>query len=115
MPSHSNRPARSRDNHGQRPNEAVAALAALGLIAALIGAGLVLFARRGAALNMNLLVGADVTGSVHTKDRQKLFGILDETVTGVLPKGTPIEMWSFDVNAHKFTDVTPSKPEDLWP
>jgi hypothetical protein len=115
MPSSSNRPQRSRHDAGHRPNEAFAALAALALLALLIGGGLVLFARRGNGPQVDLLVGADITGSVHKGDRQKLFGVLDETVSEVLPKGTPVEMWSFDVNAHKFTDVTPTRPEDLWP
>lgn len=107
----------STSNHttGARPSEALAALSAIGLIVMLVGVGYLLVAHRASGPRVNLLVGADITGSMHSVDRQKVFGVLDETVSGVMPKDSLVELWSYDVNAHKFSDLVPKKAEDLWP
>jgi hypothetical protein len=115
MPTNRNSSRGRANASGPRPSEALAALAALGLIVALVGGGFLLFSRRPAGPKVDLLVGADVTGSMGKRDRQKVFGVLDETLSGVLPKNTLVELWSYDVNAHKFSDLVPTKPEDLWP
>ena len=115
MPTNRNSSRARNNSSGARPPEALAALAALALIGVLVGGGYLFLSRRPAGPKVNLLVGADITGSMHTNDRQKVFGVLDETVSGVMPKGTLVELWSYDVNAHKFSDLTPQKAEDLWP
>jgi hypothetical protein len=113
-------PTRRSNSHGRgnaagpRPSEALAALAALGLIAVLVGGGFMLFSRKPTGPRVSLLVGADITGSMGKNDRQKVFGVLDETVSSVLPKNTLVELWSYDVNSHKYSDIVPQKPEDLW-
>ena len=105
----------TRNNTGGKSNDTLAALAALGILAVLAVAAIFLFRGHSDAPKLDLLVGADVTNSVGTGDRQKLFGILDETVDGALPKGSGVSLWAFDVNAHKISDKTPRKSEDLWP
>jgi hypothetical protein len=116
MPPTKRNAARGRGSaSGPGPSEALAALAALGLIAVLVGGGLLLFSHRSPGPRLSLLVGADITGSMGKNDRQKVFGVLDETVSGVLPKNTQVELWSYDVNSHKYSDLVPQKPEDLWP
>lgn len=110
-----NRSVSGRGGAPSRSTEAYAALAAFALIALIVGGGALLLMRRPVPRRVDLLVAADVTGSVHQEDRRQLFGVVDETVSMALPKGSPVEMWSFDVNAHKFSSVTPSRPEDLWP
>ena len=115
--SRNNRNSRNngRGGGGDKSNDALAALAAIGLIAVLGLAAFFLLRHPADAPRLDLLVGADVTNSVATKDRQKYFGILDETVDGVLPKGSGVSLWSFDVNAHHISDKSPRKAEDLWP
>ncbi len=113
-----NRPSARRDtrnNTGGKSNDTLAALAAVGLIAVLGAVAFFLLRGHSDAPKLDLLVGADVTNSVGTGDRQKLFGILDETVDQALPKGSDVSLWAFDVNAHKISDKTPRKSEDLWP
>ncbi len=104
-----------RQQSGNKSNDTLAALAAFGLIAVLALAAFVLLGNRSPGTKLNLLVAADVTNSVGKGDRQKLFGILDNTIDGALPKGTEIRLWAFDVNAHEISDKTPRKSEDLWP
>src|SRR5579875_1612489 len=98
-----------------QPSEMIAAVAALALIIGLVGAGAYVFSHARSGKRVDLLVGADVTGSVHMHSRKQMFGVLDETVAEVLPQGSHVEIWSFDVNAHKFADLVPVRPEDLWP
>ena len=105
----------NRNQTGGRSNDTLAALAAIGLIVVLGAGAFFLLRGHSDAPKLDLLVGADVTGSVGTSDRQKLFGILDETVDGALPKGSQVALWAYDVNAHKISDKTPRKSEDLWP
>lgn len=109
------RDSRSRNQSSNKSNDALAGLAALGLIAILAIAAFFLLHHPVDAPKINLYVGADVTGSVGTGDRQKLFGILDETINGILPKGSEVKLWAYDVNAHAISDKTPRKSEDLWP
>jgi len=97
-----------------KSSDTMAAVAAIGVIAFLVLGGFYWFSHRSSGPKLTLLVGADVTGSMGKAGRQQYFGILDETVNGVLPKGTPVKLWSFDVNAHKVADITPRKAEDLW-
>lgn len=104
-----------RQQSGNKSNDTLAALAAFGLIAVLALVAFVLLGNRSSGAKLNLLVAADVTNSVGKGDRQKLFGILDNTIDGALPKGTEVRLWAFDVNAHEISDKTPRKSEDLWP
>lgn len=106
---------RGRRAPSHQGNEVIAAIAAVALMATLVLVGFFVFRPSGNQTKLNLLVGADVTGSVGTASRQKLFGILDETVDGVLPKGSDVKLWAYAMNAHLFSDKTPRKSEDLWP
>lgn len=111
---------RERDAQGGRkignfqPSEMLASLAALILLVGLVSAGGWMIARIRSNKSFDLFVGADVTASVHMSSRKQMFGVLDETVAEGLPQGSHVEMWSFDVNAHKFADLVPVRPEDLW-
>ena len=105
----------NHNNSAGRSNDTIAAIAAFSLIAVLGLSAFFLLRSRPAAPKLDLLVGADVTNSVGTGDRQKLFGILDETVDGALPKGSEVALWAYDVNAHKISAKSPRKSEDLWP
>ncbi len=96
-------------------NEALAAFAAVALIATVVLVGFFVFRPSKNEAKLDLLVAADVTGSVGTASRQKLFGILDETVDGVLPKGSDVKLWAYGMNSHLISDKTPRKSEDLWP
>lgn len=95
-------------------NELLAALGAFALIAIMTVIGIFMFRPSGEQPKIDLLVAADVTGSVGTASRQKLFGILDETVDGVLPRGSEVKLWAYGLNAHEISEKSPRKSEDLW-
>lgn len=114
MPENRKRITR-RVESGNRHGEVTAAIAAIVILASMAAGAIFLFSRKSNEPGVDILVGADVTGSVHQNSRQKMFGVLDETVDEALPHGSQVILWSFDVNAHKFCDITPTRSEDLWP
>lgn len=114
MPPRQRSRSSARSGRSSGPSETTAALVALIIVALAASGAFLILSRRRSQPPISLLVGADVTGSVHTQDRHRLFGVLDETVSSVLPHGATVAIWSYDVNAHQFGVITPSRPEDLW-
>ena len=110
------RAARQSSRSQVKPSEVWAALAAVSLILAGIGAYLLWNAQQKAPPKVDLLVAVDTSGSVDLNGRKHLFGVFDDTVDQVLPAQTSISMWAYDVNAHKFAQRSDwRKSRDLWP
>jgi len=109
------RASRQSSRSEVKPSEVWAVLAALGLILACVAAYLIWNARQKPLPKIDLIVAVDTSGSVETDGRKRLFGVFDDTVDQVLAQGTPISMYAYDVNAHKFAERDKwHKSRDLW-
>ncbi len=117
MPAVRRHSRRQRNDGNSAPRtETLAGLLALVLIGLVIAAGAVLMRHSNDAHPaVDLLVGADDTASVHAGKRKQVFGVLDETVSELLPQNSTVDLWSYDVNAHQFGSQQPIHAEDLWP
>jgi hypothetical protein len=60
-----------------------------------------------------VLVDVDVSGSQTDEKLRQDFGVLDEVVAKVLPRGSRLAMWSYDYDAERYYDGRPSRPQDL--
>lgn len=108
---------RSRTGSNARsvnPTEVWGVLAAVGILLLLIVGYLIWASLQKEIKPIHLLVGVDVSGSIKEAGRKKVFGVFDDVIDTVLPKGSDLSFWAYDVNARKAADVTSRKSRDLW-
>ena len=106
--------ARKDAENGSKPNEMMAAVAAVTLIIGGIGAFLIWNAMQPKRTPIEMLVGVDVTTSVGQKQRQKCFGVFDTVIDSALPQQTHLRFWTYDVNSREQAAVETHKSRDLW-
>jgi hypothetical protein len=86
----------------------------LGLaIAAICVGGMIALNRSAAGAPIDLLVGADVSGSQTEKERRQYFSVLDAVIDDAFPSGSSLTVWSFDNKSGKLYEGNPRQATDL--
>lgn len=106
--------AQKKSDSASKPNEMMAAVAAITLIIGGIAAFFIWNALQPKRTPVEMLVGVDVTTSVGQKQRQKCFGVFDTVVDSALPQQTHLRFWTYDVNSREQAAVETHKSRDLW-
>jgi predicted metal-dependent peptidase len=114
---HSRQSARSGGADDPSPWAAgMIAFTGLAAIAAIVGGGWWVWQySQSQQLTLPLKVGAafDISGSMHTEEKQRAVGVLYTLVDAILPYQTPIQFWVYAEKLHESIKKTPARSSDL--